>query len=438
MIVYSDLYLEPFFKIKYINFIYCENYTIEENENQVIVFLFSDFFKNYDNSNLRVIEKLIKKASVSNKCYLFSDLLNPPPSIKFNATSINSNLSFENFDLSLGSYSQMPFKKNGINKISNVLKKILKYESFGILKLMILDLDNTLIPGVWEEDKSYILKTYSNHQNYIFRSLWRIVKKFSSIGTQIIICSKNDYHSIHEALEFIDPFYENFITHIDSGWGLKSERIKQIITKMNLGADSCLFIDDNDIEIDFVKNKIPNLNVIKFENKMILNDLVNHEYYFFNHSKKADVNRNNFYKRVLKSSIKSDGKIDIDYSFTFHINQPGHFERVCELSVKTNQMNFNKRPIYKSSNEDTIFTITCKTPFSDLGIIGYSIYKNKERILENFVMSCRALGFGLEEKFFNKIIDSSPIDHIRFKISQKNNVAKVFYKKILSNGLQKF
>jgi predicted enzyme involved in methoxymalonyl-ACP biosynthesis len=53
-------------------------------------------------------------------------------------------------------------------------------------------------------------------------------------------------------------------------------------------------------------------------------------------------------------------------------------------------------------------------------------------------MSCRALGFGLEEKFYNKIIDSITIKHIKFKTSEKNNVAKIFYKKIISNGLQKF
>lgn len=438
MIVYSDLYLEPFFKLKNINFKYSENYILEKFENKVIVFLFSDYFKNYDNSNQDIIEKLIQKASVSNKCYFFSDLLTPPPSIKLNATPIYSNLSFEDFDLSLGSYSQMPFKKNGIKKISNVLKKIAKYESNGILKVLFLDLDNTLIPGVWEEDKSNIFKTYSNYKNYVFRSLWKIAKKFSYVGTQIIICSKNDNHSIQEALEFIDPFYKNFITHIDSGWGLKSERIKQMISKMNISADSCLFIDDNDIEVDSVKNKIPNLNVIKFDKKTILNDIINHEFYFFNHSKKVDVNRNDFYKGVLKSSIKSDGKIDVDYTFTFHINQSDHFERVCELSKKTNQMNFNKHPIHVINNEYTIYTITCKTSFSDLGIIGYSVYNNNTRILENFVMSCRALGFGLEEKFYNKIIDSKPIDKVKFKTSQKNNVAKVFYKKIVSNGLQKF
>lgn len=438
MIIYSDLFLEPFFKIKNINFEYSENYTIDEFQNEVIIFLFSDFFKNYDNTNYGVIEKLIQQASKSNKCYFFSDLLNPPPSIRLNAISVNSNIDFEDFDLSLGSYSQMPFNKQGIKKISNILEKIVKYESNGILKALFLDLDNTLIPGVWEEDKTNIFKTYSKHENYVYRSLWKIAKKFSYIGTQIIICSKNDNHSIQEALEFIDPFYKNFITHIDSGWGLKSERIKQMINKMNIGSDSCLFIDDNEIEVGSVKNKISNLNVIKFDKKTILNDLVNHDYYFFNHSKKVDIDRNNFYKGVLKSSIKSDGKIDVDYTFTFHINQPDHFERVCELSTKTNQMNFNKLPIYKTNKENTIYTITCKTSFSDLGIIGYSIYNNNNRVLVNFVMSCRALGFGLEEKFYNKIIDSKPIDHIEFKTSEKNNVAKVFYEKIISNGLQKF
>lgn len=438
MILYSDLYLEPFIKNKNINFEYSENYKIGEFKNEVIVFLFSDFFKNYDNTNYGIIEKLIQKASKLNKCYFFSDLLNPPPTIKLNAISINSNLSFEDFDLSLGSYSQMPFKKNGIKKILNVLEKIVKHESSGILKALFLDLDNTLIPGVWEEDKNNIHKIYSDHKNYVFRSLWKIAKKFSYIGTQIIICSKNDKKSILEALEFIDPFYKNIITHVDSGWGLKYERIKQMIIKMNIGADSCLFIDDNDIEVGSVKNKILNLNVLKFDKKTILNDLVNHEYYFFNHSKKVDIDRNKFYKGVLNSSIKSNGKIDVDYTFTFHINQADHFERVCELSTKTNQMNFNKQQIHNINNENTIFTIACKTSFSDLGIIGYSVFNNKKGILENFVMSCRALGFGLEEKFYNKIIDSNTIKHIKFKTSEKNNVAKIFYKKIISNGLQKF
>ena len=60
-----------------------------------------------------------------------------------------------------------------------------------------------------------------------------------------------------------------------------------------------------------------------------------------------DDERNNFYKVVLDSTVNSDGVIDLEYNYEIFCDDENHYERIIELSSKTNQMNFYKKPIIK-------------------------------------------------------------------------------------------
>ena len=51
-----------------------------------------------------------------------------------------------------------------------------------------------------------------------------------------------------------------------ANWNDKATNIKYISEKLNIGLDSIVFIDDNEFEQDYVKNRIPEVTVINGKN----------------------------------------------------------------------------------------------------------------------------------------------------------------------------
>ena len=438
MIIYSDINLEPFVNLdnkELYSFYYKEDYSFPKNiENETILFIFSDFFRLYSKKNFEVIFKLIENAAIKNRTILVGDMFFGKYRLSSNITIINSGINYDDYNLELGYYSQFPFNKSGMNKLQNLISEISNRLKKPIIKSIFVDLDHTLIPGVWEEDKNFIKQNYLSHKMWRFRRLLKILIKSNSHGSQIIIVSKNDYSSIVEALDFIYPLWKNLFTHIDYGWNQKGERIKEIIKKMNIGSQDCIFIDDNEIEINNVNKILPSIIGIHFDGpkklslieKLCLNSLE------FN--KTIDKDRNKFYSDLLGSDI--DPKIGIsNTSYTSKIlkNEKNDFERVKELSVKTNQMNFLKSEIINIdiTNFD-YYSLQCITEFSNLGMVGYYVFDKKNLVIENFVMSCRALGFGLENVFLESALKLT--NKFKFKQSKKNNVAQILIKQYEENG----
>ena len=438
MIIYSDINIEPFVKLENKElycFHYKEDYLFPENiENETILFVFSDFFRLYSKRNFEIIFKLIENAAIKNRVILIGDMFFGKYRLSNNITIINSGINDDDYNLELGYYSQFPFNKSGKNKLQNLISTTAHKLQKPIIKSIFVDLDHTLIPGVWEEDKDFIKQNYLSHKMWRFRRLLKILIKCNSHGSQIIIVSKNDYNSIEEALDFIYPQWKTLFTHIDYGWNQKGERIKENIKKMNIGPQDCIFIDDNKIEIHNVVKIIPDITGIHFDGPHKLNLIEKICLHSIDFNKTIDNDRNKFYSDLLGSGIDSNiGVSNTSYTSEILKNEKNDFERIKELSVKTNQMNFIKSEII---NIDTTnfeyYSLKCTTEFSNLGMIGYYIFDKKNMVIENFVMSCRALGFGLEIVFLESALKLT--NKFKFIESAKNNVAQILIKQYTKNG----
>ena len=438
MIIFSDINLEPFLEFENnekLNFIYREDYQLPSQlTDKNILFIFSDFFRVYSKENIEKLTELINSASQHNKVYVLVDLLFDKYVYSSTFLSLNSKITSDDYNLELGYYSQYPFKKSGSIKLQNLISSLIHKAKNPLIKSIFVDLDNTLIPGVWEEDNDFIRKNYSNHRMWKYKRLFKILIKCHSHGSQIIVVSKNDKISITDALNFISPYWKNYITYIDYGWNSKGQRISNIIKKMNIGSQDCLFIDDNEVEIKSVRNFVPEINLIHFDNHLKLEEIERLCYQGIAFNKSSDKNRNQFYSKILGNSTEKNIEISkTNYSFEVLKNDSNSYDRIMELSVKTNQMNFNKSEIISiNDNKYDYYSINCVTEFSSLGNVGYYVFDKQKMIIENFVMSCRALGFGLEDDFLNSAL--SLTNKIKFQKSKKNNVAHILINKYLNNG----
>ena len=427
--ILSDMYLEPHMKNQFdADFFYSESLEFPQFSNEKIVCVFSNIFRNYSASTRRAIRELKENLRENNEVLFISDLEQD-----FRIQNIFSDLS--NYDFNIGYYSQMPFNSKGLNLICSAINSFSRHSSKGVIKCYFVDLDNTLIPGVWEEDKEEIKSKYSQNNIGHYHNLASFLKMKASLGSQIIIVSKNDLASIQEALNMIWVDWSKWLTHIDAGWNAKHFRIQELLNHLNIGADDCIFIDDNPIEINSVKEAIPLLNVIQWQNsyKDFLH-FIQSNHLFDDEISTYVEERRQQYRRKLNSQI--DGTIEatqVNFKYNLFCNQVSHFMRVLELSKKTNQFNLAKNVLTNADLKNyTIYTWDCHTDFGYLGVIGYAIV-DKQNSLLNFVMSCRALGFKLEYTVFEKLYKTHKFQEIPLKRTDRNSVAQDFVKKIRMN-----
>ena len=420
--IYSDLFIQPHLEDKVSAiYHYSESLEFPQVKKELVVFIFSDIYRNYSREARDLINKKVDEFSEFNNVLLLSDLNQTSSVISFLSD-------YSNYDFTLGYFAQMPFKKKTLHNIASCILNFVRHEGSGAIKCYFIDLDNTLIPGVWEENQDEIVRDYASPKNGNYHSLLSYVKKKSSYGAQIIVISKNESVSIESALSFIDPFWNSWVTSIDAGWNAKHVRIQILVNKMNININDCVFIDDNPIEIQSVKDELRMQNAMLFNGSFssLMQQL---QILGLSNSGKGNFikERRNQYRNLLgDDNQKKDKSINVNYSYKLWHNNKDHYDRVIELSSKTNQFNLNKELLKKDSfYEYSLYTWDCRTDFGYLGVIGYAIISSKSELI-NFVMSCRALGFSLETEVFNRLIKEVNIRSVLFGKTEKNRVAETF------------
>lgn len=266
---------------------------------------------------------------------------------------------------------------------------------FSKIKLVIWDLDNTFWEGIISEmEISPIQRNLS------------LIKDLTDCGVINSICSKNTFDVCREKLVELEVFDYFVFPSID--WTPKGHRVKQLIKTMSLRAENVLFIDDDVTNLGEAKHYSPNLMVAE---PTIIDELVT----FVNSAEKKDTDhkRLNQYK-LLETKDAEQKKYDSNEDFLFssnvrvviHENCKPEAERVHELLMRSNQLNFTKNRIsldelnllFDNENYRCGY-VTVNDRFGEYGIVGF--YALTDERLEHFLFSCRTIGLGIEQYVYS-------------------------------------
>jgi HAD superfamily phosphatase (TIGR01681 family) len=353
-------------------------------------------------------------------------------------------------------------------------------------KVIVLDCDNTLWGGVVGEDGTNNVKLTSP---YI--SLQRFFKKQQQEGLLLTLASKNtqeDVTSVFSDRKSEMLLSKDDITDYEIGWEKKSLGILRMAVRLSLDVSSFIFVDDSEVECAEVKNALPSVTVVclppspdDFEkylyNHWIFDTVFNfreHIFYFTSSSTSSsslstdlgglissssispqslltdeDVRRTQLYKeqaerqasRPLHSSFASF-ITDLGIKITISPLLKEGIPRAVQLSVRTNQLNANKRPYSaddfeqsilireqkekekieidqderiendKKQVDDSVWTIHASDRFGAYGVVGLlvilstlphiysapsSLYSSSFLFVESFLLSCRVLQRGVEQ-----------------------------------------
>ncbi len=323
-------------------------------------------------------------------------------------------------------------------------------------KCLVLDMDNTLWGGVLGEDGPQGIRIGKGHPtSEAFSAFQHAVLDLKARGVVLAACSKNNLSDVEELFASRDdmPLKLDDFAFKAINWNPKNANIEDIARALNIGIDSLVFIDDNPVECELIRQTLPDVLTLQLpDDPSVLADFL-YDLVVFDKleltaedARKTEQYAENFAREELQQSV---GDLDsflesLDTRVEIAAATPTDAARIHQLFTKTNQ--FNVTTIrYGSSDVESfiaesshcLYSIRAADKFGDLGLIGICLLKvgETDAYIDSFVMSCRALGRGIETAATN-VLKSTAFEALgvatlraRFVPTKKNTPAADFYER---------
>ena len=295
-------------------------------------------------------------------------------------------------------------------------------------KLIIVDLDDTLWGGIvgdagWEN----LVLGGHHHIGEAYVDFQQALKSIQNRGILLAIVSKNEEQV---ALEAITRHPEMVLKLDDfAGWRInwqdKAQNILDLLTELNLGPQSAVFIDDNPAERARVRESLPEVLVPEWPTDPLLYPatLLDLRCFEIPSLSREDLDRTAMYlsenkRQALKKSVSSPQEWLSGLGIQVRVEelQPANLQRAAQLLNKTNQMNLSTRRMSESElaawvqdRDHRLWTIRVSDKFGDAGLTGIvslEIQDQTARIVD-FILSCRVMGRKIEEALLAIAIQSA-------------------------------
>lgn len=313
---------------------------------------------------------------------------------------------------------KIPYTNVFFNKLSNKIVGLILSLKGLTSRLLILDLDNTLWGGVVGEDGIHGIKIGEDYPGNIFKDFQKKIKLLKDRGIALAICSKNDLNIVNEVFEKNNNMVlkkEDFV-YIYANWNPKAENINEIAKKIGLGLKNILFVDDNPVEREQVKKFLPDVNVLELSKDPIdyIDNLLDSPLLEIHKLTDTDKKRVESYMNKVKIdniktsfTNKEDFYKQLDLEIYIHNLSNENKDRCVQLINKTNQFNATTLRLTEHDlSKYKIYVLGAKDKYNDYENMGILVTTEKDNsiIIENYLMSCRFLGKGLENEFIQWLL----------------------------------
>src|SRR3984957_3326021 len=300
----------------------------------------------------------------------------------------------------------------------------------GRKKCVILDLDGTLWPGVLAETGSPFAWTPEISGAFSFIGLYfglhEALLCLKKRGIVLACVSKNDEATVRELWKYPDHYPAQRLLKPDDfvtwrvNWDDKVGNIRSIAEELGFGLDSFLFIDDNAIERDRVRQRLPEVEVWGEDPFSLRRRLLNDPRLQIPVITAEAASRSTLVKaQIARQHLRAETLGEAQYIESLRIQcrverqtaDSTRLERVGELFSRTTQFNTTGRKFSSSelaalvkNPAACLFTIDVSDRLGDHGMVGAAVITDGEIV--GFAISCRALGMGVEHTFLRQIVDA--------------------------------
>lgn len=348
-------------------------------------------------------------------------------------------------------HGHIPYNMDFYHALAKKIARSYSLLSRKPFKVIVLDCDGTLWNGIIEEQGLSGIDIDSHDQ-----ALQQFMIDCHKRGLLLCLCSKNSEGSVLEVFNHRPEMRLQLHRHICThriNWLAKSDNIKDIAQELNLGLDSFIFIDDNPVECAEVKAAIPEILAIELPKDKTERCVYLRNIWAFDTPDKQheETSRTIFYQtNRLRNQLKSQSVSYADFlkqlQIKTHISQATEhdFDRINELSLRTNQFNIYPRAmtgieLHQAiiAGHPNVLKIEVRDKFMEYGLVGVLVYEQTDTLLrvQSLFLSCRILSRGIEHeivKHLIKLAEQHGLETIVFKFTrtERNTPALNFLKQL--------
>lgn len=294
------------------------------------------------------------------------------------------------------------------NEYADVISSL---DLVGRAKALFVDFDNTLWDGVMAEGP--VVHNLSGQET---------LKELRRAGVLLIALSKNDPASIRWDEMLLEP--DDFVLQKIS-WRPKPDGAAEAVHELDLGAGAFLLLDDNPAERALVQENVPGVRALDPGDPFTWRTL---RRWLEAPSTKATpeaMKRTEIYRQAARrrqalGSTQDYGEMMASLKLHAEVRAAtdADLERLLELVQRTNQFNTTTRRRSRAevralleSADHEVTVSGLRDRFGDLGVVAVVITDYSRpgiAEIDSFVMSCRAMGFGLEYLLLNELTTTRP------------------------------
>jgi len=283
-------------------------------------------------------------------------------------------------------------------------------------KCLVLDLDNTLWGGVIAEEGLTGIKLGNGVDGEAFVAFQEYILKLKRKGVILAVCSKNNHA---DALQPFEHHPEMRLKRDDiavfvANWEPKPQNIRRIAQELGIGLDALVFVDDNPVEREAMRQFVPEVEVVSLPDDAsyyvrALAQCLSFETssYTQEDAARADQYRARAQIRELEGAA---GSIEEFYQ-SLHMQaivasfDALHLPRIAQLIGKTNQFNLTTKRHGMPQLESFVGDPKCvhlylrlRDRFADHGLVALVIAMQEGTVLDidTWLMSCRVIGRTVE------------------------------------------
>lgn len=315
--------------------------------------------------------------------------------------------------------TKTPFSNAVFQAAADDLQAVADQMAGRSIKLIVLDLDDTLWGGIVGDDGWENLHLGGHDAaGEAFTDLQRTLKGLRERGILLAIASKNDEAVALEAIrkhpEMILREDDFVAMRID--WNDKGANIADMVRQLNIGERAVMFIDDNPVERSRVRAFLPDVLVPEWPANKLLYDRTLRGLPAFNLDALSaeDARRTELYREEEARERSRTGHADTDdwlrsLGTTVRATplNEADLARVHQLFGKTNQFNLTTRRWTEQELRDRmadprrpVWAFRVSDRFGDAGltgILGLELNERDRAVVSDLVLSCRVMGRKVEE-----------------------------------------
>jgi len=270
-----------------------------------------------------------------------------------------------------------------------------------LYKAIVLDLDGTLWPGTLSEiGLDGIQKNLIGDQGLPFIAFMKFCRALATeLGVFIAICSRNDSVEVNDAIqnqlpESVFPL-KNQVDCLVANDNDKSENIRRIANELSILPDAIVFIDDNEIARDEVKDAFPGVFVPEWSSHNELSALLVAGCLFERAELSLNARNRRRQYRIIRTERSQSSLPELSVRA---VNDSDHKE-ARGLYAKSNQFKLSTKNDNFEGDAESLYFEIYRANGENLGICSAITYTTSVSNVDvvNWAISCRYFQIGVEE-----------------------------------------